>query len=87
MQTNTIIEDLIARELRAICGTCIHRDACVYRKTSTRAIIQCELFQLDQEQVPDDPHTKRGLCITCDLADTCTLAGRRQGVWHCREFC
>lgn len=85
MQTNTIIENIVIRELKALCGACIYQDECIHRKTSTRAIIQCELFKLNHEHRVDS-HSKIGLCSSCDHADHCTLPGRKQGVWRCREF-
>jgi hypothetical protein len=85
MQTNTIIEDMLTRELKSLCGTCVYKNDCIYYRTSTKAIIQCELFELDQE-FNIDSSSARGLCATCDHTDHCTLPGRRQGVWRCNEF-
>jgi hypothetical protein len=85
MQTNTIIENLVARELKALCGACVHQYECIYHKTSTKAIIQCELFKLGREHIADSDAT-HGLCTTCDHAHHCTLPGRRDGVWRCPDF-
>ncbi len=85
MNMNTIIEDLIARELKSICGTCVNRVDCVYRRASLKAVIQCELFELDHIN-HDDNFPTRGLCISCDHANDCALPGRAQGVWRCEEF-
>ncbi|HYC85267.1 MAG TPA: hypothetical protein VEB86_08600 [Chryseosolibacter sp.] len=85
MQTNRIIENILVRELRAICDTCVHRHECVYRQASKKAIIQCELFEPDPGD-SSSPTPRHGLCTTCDQADRCTLPGRVYGVWHCGEF-
>jgi hypothetical protein len=85
MQTDNIIENIVTRELKALCGSCIHQHDCVYHKTSTRAIIQCELFELDKEQMPD-PGLTLGLCTNCDHANHCTLPARKSGAWRCDEF-
>jgi hypothetical protein len=85
MHTHERIEQLVAKELKSLCTTCMHTHECVFMKASTRAIIQCELFQLDldQEYILDAP---KGLCKTCDNASVCKLPGRREGLWHCNEF-
>ncbi len=85
MRTNNIIENLVTRELKSLCNTCIHQDECVYYKTATKAIIQCELFVLDQEYIRDS-NSPLGLCTNCDHASDCTLPGRRHGVWRCDDF-
>lgn len=85
MQTNTIIEDLVASELKPLCNTCVHRDECVYYRTSLKAVIQCELFELDQSDVSES-YLTISLCTTCDHAKHCTLPGRKRGVWRCNEF-
>jgi hypothetical protein len=84
MQINEIIEDLVTRELKELCIACVHASTCVYHKTATRAVIQCELFETDP-QIPDT-NSLHGLCITCDHAAHCTLPGRKEGVWRCNEF-
>jgi hypothetical protein len=85
MQTDHIIESIVTRELKALCGSCIHQQECVYYKTSTKAIIQCELFELDREQLLDSG-LAIGLCTNCDHANHCTLPGRKFGAWRCEEF-
>jgi hypothetical protein len=85
MQSNEIIEDIVMREFKALCDTCAHQGDCVYHQTSTKAIIQCELFEYEEEQIIGSA-AALGLCITCDLANECTLPGRKVGTWHCNEF-
>jgi hypothetical protein len=85
MQMKEAIEDIVTRELRGLCTTCVHADRCIYHKTATRIIIQCELFQLDPaERI--DANSLQGLCTTCDHASHCRLPGRKYGIWHCNEF-
>jgi len=85
MDISEIIENLITREVRGLCMTCVHANACIYHQTATRDIIQCELYQLDVERttLKDQP---QGLCKSCDNAANCKLPGRAGGVWHCNEF-
>jgi hypothetical protein len=85
MQKKETIEDLISRELKGLCATCLHANTCVYYATTTKAIIQCEMFQVDHEQ-QSDSDSLHGLCRTCDHALYCSLPGRKGGVWRCNEF-
>jgi hypothetical protein len=79
------IEDIVTKELRSLCNNCLHYETCVYRITATKSVIQCELFQLDDEQEKEQRNVG-GLCKTCDHAVNCSLPGRRMGTWHCNEF-
>lgn len=85
MQIKEIIEEIVTRELRVLCGTCRHNNTCVYRQESTKAIIQCEIYEHEAEAVGEGS-PKRGLCASCVQAQRCTLPGRSIGVWHCYEF-
>jgi hypothetical protein len=85
MQVKELIEDVIISEVKGLCGTCAHADNCFYYKTALKAIIQCELFELDNTSRAGLSSPK-GLCKTCDLATRCKLPGRVQGLWHCNEF-
>jgi hypothetical protein len=85
MHTKELIEDLVTSGLKGLCMNCLHNQTCIYHKATTRHIIQCELYSLDEDSYPD-PSSPNGLCRTCDLAADCTLPGRRSGVWHCNEY-
>ncbi|HEY0744199.1 MAG TPA: hypothetical protein VGD40_22185, partial [Chryseosolibacter sp.] len=83
MHLKETIEDIVTRELRSLCLSCAHADECIYHKTTSKAVIQCELFQLHEDGHSTSP---QGLCRTCDHAPTCSLRGRKEGVWRCNEF-
>lgn len=85
MQLKELIEDLVVKEVKGLCATCAHAEDCLYRKTATKKIIQCELFELNLEQNIGAVEVM-GLCKTCDNAKHCKLAGRTEGVWRCNEF-
>ncbi len=74
------IEKLILSELKGLCSNCAYAPVCVYFKTATRPVIQCEMFEQGA------PKAAAGLCKTCDNAMTCKLPARAQGAWHCDEF-
>ena len=85
MQTRELIEDLVTRELKALCTTCAHVSTCVYYRATSKAIIQCEIFSIDQDNA-GETESAQGLCTSCDLASHCKLPGRKIGVWRCNEF-
>jgi hypothetical protein len=84
MYSKGIIEEIVARELQALCTTCIYAHACVYYKQANKAVIQCESYKVDDEG-PGVPEPK-GLCKNCDNLSTCSLPGKNTGVWHCNEY-
>ena len=80
-----IMEEIVVKEFRSRCVMCLHVATCSYfKKKSDKIIIQCELFEDDDDALTQNPPT--GLCKTCDLASDCRLPGRRTGTWHCNEF-
>ena|SRR6187455_2128244 len=82
----TIIEEIVVKEFRGLCLTCLHVATCSYfKRQSNKIVIQCELFEVDDE-VALAQHSPAGLCKSCDLAADCRLPGRRMGIWHCNEF-
>jgi hypothetical protein len=82
----TIIEEIVVKEFRGLCVTCLHGPSCSYlKRKSDKIVIQCELFEADDEVVVTT-HTPAGLCKSCDLAADCRLPGRKIGIWHCNEF-
>lgn len=34
----------------------------------------------------EQPHIYRGLCVNCDVRETCTLPRPEGGVWYCEEY-
>jgi hypothetical protein len=83
------IEVLLAKELRGLCLNCANFDKCSYRKNSIKIIIQCNLYELvedEQTSGKQETNTLKGLCITCCHGDTCNLPDKQFGVWHCEEY-
>ena len=83
MEADQLIEEMIDSEVKGLCGNCMHAATCAYFHSTPKTVIQCELFQLDEE---GDVHVLNGLCRTCDQSSTCKLSAKRTGVWHCDEF-
>lgn len=84
MNNKEQIEQIVGRELKDICANCFHTNTCIYHKTAIKRIIQCELYELDNE-IKIHEYVK-GLCSTCDLSPDCKLAGRQSGIWACNEY-
>lgn len=90
-----MINHLKETEQVGLCSTCIHNANCTTRSSSKRNILQCEEFddRIFQEHNPIIVKEKqntysplKGLCMNCDLADTCALPKPVTGVWHCNEY-
>jgi hypothetical protein len=82
-----LIEGLLKNELKGLCINCVLVSSCLFRKTTDRIIIQCELFQVDDEaDVLHPVSMQKSLCMNCARNNSCQLPGRRTGVWHCEEY-
>jgi hypothetical protein len=82
MLAKELIEDIVLEGFKGLCETCVHAYRCSYHKPGEKAVIQCEMFEMDMEN--DTP--ENGLCRSCENASTCRLPGKKAGVWHCDEF-
>jgi hypothetical protein len=85
MYAQELLEEIIEKEFRGLCISCAHDDACNYRNATNKHIIQCEMYELDNEANGEN-EPPRGLCVSCDNAAICKLPGRKSGVWHCNEY-
>lgn len=82
------IEEIVVKELGGLCRSCVHHDGCVYRKSSDKVVIQCEVFEssggIVAEQI--DRTLVGGLCLNCSKKYFCHLPKEASGVWHCEEY-
>jgi hypothetical protein len=79
----TELIDVLLRQLQGICANCIKFENCSYRKTSSKVIIQCELFEQGEEIY--ETNELKGLCATC-CNNACSLPDKQFGVWHCEAY-
>lgn len=82
------IEDIVVREMSGLCGSCAHHDGCVYRLSTKKVVIQCEVFETTGE-IPAgsyDAIPEKGLCLNCTKSHNCHLPKPASGVWHCEEY-
>ena len=88
MPTADLIEVLLDKELAAICMHCARFESCTYRKSSTRIIIQCELYERATERRVASPERNpaKGLCVSCSHAETCELPDKEFGAWRCDTY-
>lgn len=84
-----LIEFLLGKELQGLCMNCANFETCSYQKTSTKIIIQCELYEMVTERIDAVQRESplKGLCINCCNADRCGLPDKQFEVWHCEEYC
>ncbi len=83
-----------------LCSTCNNSSTCVHL-SSRGPVLSCELFDdrsfspvKDKRMVTaggdrlpaEAPNGFMGLCLNCDGRETCVLAGRNEGVWHCEQY-
>jgi len=80
------IEDIVVREMSGLCGSCLHRDGCVYRMSTTKQVIQCEVYESTGAISADDNIPKKGLCLNCVKSQNCQLPKPASGVWHCEAY-
>lgn len=82
----TDIEAVVTKELSGLCGSCVHAEDCVYRKSSTKVVIQCEVFESVGEAGSVGNTSVKGLCTNCSKTHFCHLPREASGVWHCEEY-
>lgn len=83
------IEEMFVKELSGLCASCAHHQGCVYRKNSTRIVIQCEVFESTVavgERVHGGANGLKGLCLNCSKNRFCHLPKEASGVWQCEEY-
>ena len=82
------IEEIVVKELGGLCTSCVHFNECVYRKSSNKVVIQCEVFESPEDSSAEhiDHALVRGLCLNCSKHRFCHLPREASGVWHCEEY-
>lgn len=91
IMTDTLIGEMLARELTGLCRTCDHFENCVFRKKEKRIVVYCEMFSSDRDNadvnaLADRKNVNLGLCSNCDNVSHCKLPRNAGGVWHCEEY-
>lgn len=83
-----------------LCTTCNHAGACSYIRNSSQPVLFCEEFdnftppmvEVTVEQpapTVEDMKTwdeYKGLCVNCDMRETCAIRKPETGIWHCEEY-
>jgi len=86
-------------EYMGLCMTCIHTGSCGFRRDVSQAVLECDEFDIGPTPEPQTfsaaektvseakPSVEfKGLCINCDVRQTCTFQKPAEGVWHCEEY-
>jgi len=83
-----------------LCSTCNHARNCSYIRNSSQPVIFCEEFDsftppivevAVEQPAPTIEDMKtwdeyKGLCVNCDLRETCAIRKPETGIWHCEEY-
>jgi len=81
-------------KVEGLCATCADRETCMHAKRNKGPITHCEEYNGTGPAVPytppvieSDEETRfKGLCVTCEHRETCTLARTKSGIWHCEDY-
>jgi hypothetical protein len=83
-----------------LCSTCNHAHNCSYIRNSSQPVLFCEEFDnfvppvIEAAVEAPAPTLEdmnswdeyKGLCVNCDLRETCTIRKPETGIWHCEEY-
>ncbi|MBN2465199.1 hypothetical protein JXD38_06215 [candidate division WOR-3 bacterium] len=87
-------------KLEGLCATCNHAGTCSYIRNSSQPVLFCEEFDSFLppvvEEAVDAPAPTledmknwdeyKGLCVNCELRETCAIRKPETGIWHCEEY-
>ena len=88
-------------KFEGLCQTCNHAADCGYIRNVEQPVVFCEEFDSFNpptvEERPSEapaPTTAdmrlwdeyKGLCVNCDMRETCAIRKPETGIWHCEEY-
>ncbi len=85
---------------QGLCQTCNHARGCAYIRNTSQPVLFCEEFDnftppivevSAEASAPtvEDMNTwdeYKGLCVNCDMRETCAIRKPETGIWHCEEY-
>lgn len=85
---------------QGLCQTCNHARGCAYVRNPSQPVLFCEEFdnftppmvEVDAEApapTAEDMNNwdeYKGLCVNCDMRETCAIRKPETGIWHCEEY-
>jgi hypothetical protein len=84
-----------------LCETCNHAQDCSYIRNTEQPVVFCEEFDCCAPPITEEVQAQvtaptaedmrkwdeyKGLCVNCDLRETCALRNSEIGIWHCEEY-
>jgi hypothetical protein len=83
-----------AKPTIGLCVTCNKVDDCAYLQMNNAPRFYCEGFDdyvpMKKENYRVSPleiaPVVKGLCVTCEVRETCAFPKPAEGVWHCEEY-
>ena len=86
---------------QGLCQTCAHASACGYIRSPEQPVVFCEEFDSttlptveEVQPLAAAPTAEdmrlwdeyKGLCVNCDMRETCAIRKPETGIWHCEEY-
>ncbi len=84
-----------------LCQTCDHASTCGYIRNAEQPVMFCEEFDSSALPMVADAQLEapaptaadmrlwdeyKGLCVNCDMRETCAIRKPETGIWHCEEY-
>jgi hypothetical protein len=84
-----------------LCQTCDHASTCGYIRNAEQPVMFCEEFDSSTLPMVADAQLEapaptaadmrlwdeyKGLCVNCDMRETCAIRKPETGIWHCEEY-
>ena len=86
---------------QGLCQTCDHAPTCGYIRETEQPVVFCEEFDSSALPMVADAQPEaaaptaadmrlwdeyKGLCVNCDMRETCAIRKPETGIWHCEEY-
>ena len=97
-ESMTVEMEAAAEGYRGLCVLCKIRETCQLPRDRTKPSFYCDEFVPYESATPkhtihkmpvreaEGPSAFKGLCMNCELRETCMFPKPTGGVWHCEEY-
>ena len=98
---NPVRRSTETRVLLGLCRTCAHASGCGYLRNPEQPVVFCEEFDSTTLPMVADAQPEaaaptaedmrlwdvyKGLCVNCDMRESCAIRKPETGIWHCEEY-
>jgi hypothetical protein len=89
------------RMVLGLCRTCARASDCGYIRSPQEPVVFCEEFDSSMLPMVEEAQSEapaptaadmqmwdeyKGLCVNCDMRETCAIRKPETGIWHCEEY-